>query len=60
MPKRELIDLPYDRLVHETEKAWLFNFGGKEVWLPKSLAELDPDEHVVIIPYNWAYDKGLI
>ena len=49
------------RLVHETEKAWLLDFGDDEkVWIPKSIAEFDYDEKVLTIPENIAQDRGLI
>ncbi len=56
--KSDLIDLPA-RLVHETEKAWLLDFGeAKPVWIPKSAAEFDGKE--LTLPEPLALEKGLI
>lgn len=54
-------------LIHETEKAYLFDTGaigrdGKPVhaWVPKSQCEFDPDTGVVQMPESIAEEKGLI
>ena len=58
--KSNLIDLEA-RLMHETEKARRFDFGGSEpIWLPKSAHEWDPVEHMVTLPEPLAIEKGLI
>lgn len=58
--KSNLIDLEA-RLIHETEKARRFDFGGDEpVWLPKSAHEWDEDENTVTLPEPLAIEKGLI
>lgn len=43
----------------ETEKAWLIFDGAKEVWLPKSQAEHNPDG-TFTMPEWLATEKGLI
>jgi len=58
MPK--LIDIEYELLITETEKAYMFLIDKKEVWIPKSIAELDIDTETVTIPEKFAFDKGLI
>ncbi len=55
-----LCDLEYDRVVHETEKAVLLSIDGKEVWLPRSVIELDTDSKVVTLPEQMALNKELI
>ena len=34
------VDLTYDRIIHQTDKAILFEFGDEEVWIP--LSQIDP------------------
>jgi len=53
-------DIDYERIKHETDLAWLFVINGKDVWIPKSVGELDVDEKQVAVPYDWAYEEGLI
>lgn len=38
------ITLGHGNIVRQTEKAILFNFGGGDVWMPKSQIELDLPE----------------
>lgn len=48
---------------HQTAAAYLINDGLKEVWLPKSLTEVndeDPKNFSVTIPEWLAMEKGLI
>jgi len=47
-------------LVHETEKAYLIDDGGKKVWVPKSEVEMSEDESTFTMPEWIAKDKGLI
>ena len=55
--RSNLIDLAA-RLVHETEKAWLLDFGEeKPVWIAKSIAEFDGE--TCTIPEPIATEKGL-
>jgi hypothetical protein len=55
--KSNLVDIPA-KLVHQTEKAFLFDFGLKEnIWLPKSQCEWDGKE--VTMTEDLAADKGL-
>jgi hypothetical protein len=52
------------QLKHETPKAYLVNDGANDVWLPKSMVELDDsggdDNAIVTMPEWLARDKGLI
>ncbi len=34
-----VITLSYDEIKHETEQAYLIDFGDEEVWVPKSIVE---------------------
>ena len=47
-------------LRRETEKAFLFFDGTKEVWLAKSLVEWDESEETMTMPAWVALDKGLL
>ena len=45
----------------ETPRAWLINDGKREVWVPKSQAEVDEDHGTIITMPEWlAKEKGLI
>ena len=58
--RSNLIDLAA-RLIHETEKARLFDFGGDgNVWLPKSAHEWNEDDGEVTLPEPLAIEKGLV
>lgn len=46
-------------LKHETDKAWLFSDGTKDVWIPKSQCEFD-GRQTVTMPEWLATDKGLV
>lgn len=61
MPKQTVTDLDCE-LIHETEKAWLLDFGSDvpETWVPKSIGELDEKQNTITLPIRWATDKGLI
>ena len=52
------LTLRHDGIVHETIKAILFDFDGKEVWLPKS--EITTHNGTIVEVPQWlAEDKGL-
>jgi hypothetical protein len=57
---KKLTDIEYDKIVHETEKAYLISFGGKEVWLPKSMIEVDVDTMTVTMPERLAIEKEIV
>jgi hypothetical protein len=44
----------------ETDKAFRFFDGAKEVWLPKSQCEWDADDRTMAVPEWLATEKGLI
>lgn len=55
----EIIELQPDEKIKETSLAILYDFGGLEVWLPKSqITELD-NGWCVECPLWLAVDKGL-
>lgn len=56
----KVIDISGVELLHETDKAYLFQIEDKEVWLPKSLIEYDSEDKVVTLPERVAKDKELI
>jgi hypothetical protein len=59
MPRKELVDIEGE-LLHQTDDAYLFFDGDKEVWLPKSLADWDPDNQTMTIPVWKAEQVGLV
>jgi hypothetical protein len=42
--------LEFDTMVVETEKAHLVSFGAEEVWVPKSISEVDINYNSVVLP----------
>lgn len=46
---------------HQTEKAYLLDFGGNKgpAWVPKSVTE-DHEDGTFTLPENMAIDKGMI
>lgn len=62
--RSDLVDISVV-LVHETDRAWLLDYGGSEkVWLPKSQGELARDvggkSWTLTLPERVANEKGLI
>ena len=55
-------------ILHQTEKAWLFDTGEVDkitnkpigVWVPKSQCEYDEESEELQIPEKLALEKGLI
>lgn len=57
--RSDLVDIDDVAYLRETDLAILFQTsGGKEVWVPKSVAEWDGD--ILTLPESWAQSKGLI
>lgn len=51
-------------LMNETEKAWLFDIGDEEYWIPKSIGQWnpsarDPSSGTIELPNWFAEDKGI-
>jgi hypothetical protein len=61
MRESEVVDLEFEEIVHETERAYKLRFEDvdDDVWVPISLAEIDRDERVVTVPAWWADKEGL-
>ena len=57
--RSDLVDIAGE-IRHETQRAFLFFDGSREVWLPKSLCEWDPDDKTMAMPERVALEKGLI
>lgn len=55
---KEIVDVKYDRVKIDDEayKSVLFQFGAKEVWLPRSLIEIDRGDMVVTMP-TWKAEQ---
>ena len=64
MSDQELVDLPFDEILHKSDEAVLFDMGDEEVWLPKrqikEIDESDPKRKTVSIPVWLATKKGLV
>ena len=56
----EHVEIEYDEIVEEREKAWKLWIGYDEVWLPKSQCYLDEKRGLVGMPHWLARKKGLI
>lgn len=63
MPKKgsEIVDVAYARIkIDEPRyKSVLFEIGGKEVWLPRTLIEIDEDANTVAMPAWKAEQEGI-
>ncbi len=63
MPRSELFDITV-QLIHQTEKAYLVTADeDREVWLPKSVCELEPNNdgtYTLTAPAKMLQEKGLI
>lgn len=60
MKSSKLVDIEFDKIEYETDKAWLFVFGGKKVWLPKSITDIDYDSNTVTLPEFMAIEKEIV
>lgn len=58
--KSNLVDIDVDRLVHQTDGAYLFRIGGEKVWIPKACCEYNKDEDTVTMEEEYATEKGLV
>ena len=58
MGDSEQVDIRFDSIVKETDKAMLIKIGDNEYWLPKSQITVDGDD--VSMPEWLAIDKGLV
>ena len=58
------IELAFDKQVHQTKSAILFDMGEPEpTWIPKAVIDMDEyDERDNVVPVKegWAIDKGLV
>ena len=57
----ELVDVKYTRIKIDSprQQAVLFVVGGKDVWLPRSQIEVDPDARIVTMPVWLAEEKEI-
>lgn len=58
--KHDLVDLNFDEVLAETEKAWLIVIGDEKHWLPKSQVEIDLEDRQVTLPKWLAEEKELM
>lgn len=47
------------QITHETDRAWLFHDGDREVWLPKSQCHWDEGGMIMTVPQWLAIEKEL-
>lgn len=57
--RSDLVDIAGE-VRRETERAYLFFDGTKEVWIPKSQCQWDQDDKTMAMSEWQAKDKGLI
>ncbi len=57
-----LADVGYDQIILDDDnyKAVLFAINGKEVWLARSLIEVDKDDKIVTMPEWLAIEKEIV
>lgn len=53
------VEVTYNKLVAETDKAMLLDIGGKEMWMPKSHCEIDEDSKTAYMTDWIAEQKGI-
>ena len=53
------VDIEFDDVVHETEKAYLISVDGNEIWIPKSQI-IEMDDSTMTIPEWLAEENDLI
>jgi hypothetical protein len=53
-------EISYDRVITETENAWLLIIDGEKNWFPKSKCELDRGMRVIKVPQWLAEQKELV
>jgi len=52
------LDIVYDDLVYETDKAYLLRFDDRDVWIPKSQVQ-DIDDEYITLPLWLIEEKEL-
>jgi len=57
--KSDLVDVKYSHIKHETDKAFLFEIGEKDVWIPKSACEVDETASIVTMRDRLATEKEI-
>lgn len=56
----KLVDLKGVVILHETENAYLIEYEGTKVWVPKSQVEFDEEDGTLTLPEWLAMEKELI
>jgi len=55
-----ILDVIFDDVEYETEKAYLLNIDGEKYWIPKSQVEdLDEELKIITLPEWLINEKGL-
>lgn len=57
--RSDLVDIAGE-IRNETDLAYRFDAGTRQVWLPKSQCEWDPDARTMAMPTWLAHEKELI
>ena len=57
----ETYSVLFDEIITETEKAWLLDIDGQEIWFPKLVCKFDGQgDSYITMPYWLADQKKLI
>ena len=54
------MDIDYTEIIHETDRAILFLIDGDEVWIPRSVLELDESTCTISVSKWFAFNNDLI
>ena len=61
--RSELVDVSVI-LIHETDAAWKVRETDTDIWIPKSVGQLDPNpdgkSYTLTLPRSWFEDKGFV
>jgi len=57
---RSTVEVDFDELKAETPRAWLIRIDEDDIWIPKSVCDLDEQEGITEIPEWLAFEKELI
>ena len=56
----EMVEVEYDDLVHQTDRAWLLMIDGYETWFAKSMCDIDEEASTIEVPRWIAEEEDLL
>ena len=56
---QQRIRLTFDMLIHPSDKAYLLQFGKRDIWLPKSETVINTSKNIIIVPIWLVYQNSL-